>query len=408
MKLAIYIRTVETARGAEQVSVNVALGLADLEHEVDFLVEEEQGWLVKKLNKHKNISVINLCNNKYRLWNRIFQIVALLRSLFLSSHELVRPDRRWFGQISRLVVKDNPPIYALYCYIKSQQPTVVLSYLNYPNLVLLMTAILARGSTRYLVSVRNHISTASARTSSKWVRSVPNLMRRYFRLADRVVAPSQGVADDVIAITGLPRDRISVVHNPVFRPEIITLSEVVIHHEWLHESTIPVIVAAGKLKPQKDFQNLLRAFSKVRKRREVRLIIMGEGKGRQALEQLVRDLRIENDVDMPGHIENPYPYFRHAAVFVLSSAWEGLPNTLIEAMACGCPVVATDCPSGPNEILDGGEIGKLVPVGDIDAMAKAIEETLTSPAPKEVFVDRAKIYSFDRVVADYERILSER
>ena len=131
MKLAIYIRSVKTARGAERVSANVALGLADLGHEVDFLVEEEQGWLIDKLNEHKNIFVINLrSNNGYRLRNRAFQIVALLRSLFLSSRESVRPDRRWFGQISRLAVKDNPPIYALYRYIKFRQPAVVLSYLN--------------------------------------------------------------------------------------------------------------------------------------------------------------------------------------------------------------------------------------------------------------------------------------
>ena len=407
MKIAIYIRSVTTARGAEQVSANIAIGLAARGHEVDFLVEEnKQGWIIDKLTASGNVSIVNLrAGSGGRLVHRLFQLAAIGRSLFLPAGA-IRPDRRWLRQLLRLVYKDDPPIYALHRYIKTHRPEAVLSYLSYPNLVLLMASMFDRSATRYLVSVRNHISTSAEKTASKWVSSVPNLMRRFFHLADTVIAPSAGVAADVVAITGLPEERVRVVHNPIFRSEILTLSEQQPEHDWLHEPTIPVVVAAGKLKPQKDFRTLLNAFSLLRKNRPARLIILGEGAERPMLERLIDELGIGDCVDMPGYVQNPYSYFKNASLFVLSSAWEGLPNVLIEAMACGCPVVATDCPSGPAEILEGGKIGKLVGVGAVDKLAKAMEETLIASSAREVFVERAKAFSFDEAVSGYEKLLT--
>lgn len=406
-RLAVYIRSVRTARGAEQVSANVARGLADMGYQVDFLVEDDQGWLLDKLRAHPNISVIELRNAAgNRFMHRGYQLLALLRSLLMRSERAMPADRGWPRLLLRLLSKNDPPVFALCRYLASRRPASILSYLNDSNLNLMLAALVCRGDTRYLPSVRNHISTATQQTQSKWLRSVPVLMRRYFPLADLVVAPSVGVSEDVMAITGLPGSRIAVVHNPVFRPEIIELSQRPVDHPWLADRAAPVLVAAGKLKPQKDFATLLKAFAKVREKRPVHLLILGEGAERSALEQLVGELGIAADVDMPGYVENPYPYFRQADVFVLSSAWEGLPNVLIEAMACGCPVVATDCPSGPSEILDQGRIGRLVPVGDVSALAAAIDATLDAPAPREAFVQRARHYSYDSVLADYERVLT--
>jgi glycosyltransferase involved in cell wall biosynthesis len=407
MRLAVYIRSVRTARGAEQVSANVARGLAELGHQVDFLVEDDQGWLLDKLRRHANISVIDLRDAaSNRFMHRWYQLQVLLRSLLMRCPAVTHADRSWPRLLLRMLSKNDPPVFSLCRYLAAQRPVSILSYLNDSNLNLMLAALVCRADTRYLPSVRNHISTASQKIQSKWLRSVPILMRRYFRLADLVVAPSAGIGADVMAITGLPAGRIAVVHNPVFRPEIIELSRQPVDHPWLRDSTVPVLVAAGKFKPQKDFATLLKAFARLREKRPLRLLILGEGAERSTLEQLVNQLGITADVDMPGYVENPYPYFRQAAVFVLSSAWEGLPNVLIEAMACGCPVVATDCPSGPGEILEQGRIGKLVPVGDVTAMAGAIDATLDAPAPRELFVERAKHYSYDGVVADYARVLT--
>jgi glycosyltransferase involved in cell wall biosynthesis len=408
MRLAIYIRSVRSARGAEQVSANVACGLADLGYQVDFLVEDDQGWVLDKLRRHAKISVINLRDRgSSRFMSRWYQLRVLLRSLIMRAPGAAPAESGWLRQLLRLLSKNDPPVLALCRYLKSKRPTSMLSYLNDTNLTLMLAALLCRSETRYMPSVRNHISTAAQKTQSKWMRSVPILMRRYFPLADLVVVPSAGVGEDVMAITGLPRSRIAIVHNPVFRPEIIELSGQSVDHAWFRDDGAPVLVAAGKLKPQKDFATLLKAFARLREKRPLRLVILGEGAERAALEQLVRELDVAADVDMPGYVENPYPYFRQAAVFVLSSAWEGLPNVLIEAMACGCPVVATNCPSGPAEILDHGRIGKLVPVGDVAAMARAIGETLEASGPRELFVERARHYSYDGVVSDYARVLTQ-
>jgi glycosyltransferase involved in cell wall biosynthesis len=160
------------------------------------------------------------------------------------------------------------------------------------------------------------------------------------------------------------------------------------------------------MKPQKDFATLLKAFARLRRTRPAKLIILGDGEGKEDLEALAETLGIRTDVDFPGYVANPYVYFRQASVFVLSSAWEGLPNVLIEAMACGCPVVSTDCPSGPSEILDGGRFGRLVPVGDDAAMAQAIEATLDQGDAPAAPGEHARRFNFDSVVERYDRLLS--
>jgi glycosyltransferase involved in cell wall biosynthesis len=409
MHFAIYLRAVDSARGAERVSANVARGLADLGHRIDFLVEDDAGHLVAGLREHANIEVVSLKTSGFgRLADRWYQLKALLAGVRQRAAPLVPVERSWLKQLLRFFRKNDPPVYAICRYIDSSRPDSVLSFLNHPNLTLMLVALLRPGRARYLVNVRNHISTSVRSKPSKWMRSVQNLMRRQFVLADLVLAPSEGVGEDVRLITGLPPERIVVVHNPVFRPEILALAGQPVTHEWFGDPAVPVIVAAGKLKPQKDFVTLLKAFARVRNQRVARLVILGEGAQREALEQLADELEVAGDVDLPGFVVNPYPYFRNAALFVLSSAWEGLPNVLIEAMACGCPVVATDCPSGPDEILDGGKVGRLVPVADVEAMAAAIDELLDEKDARERYVERAKVYSYEQSVAGYERALGAR
>jgi glycosyltransferase involved in cell wall biosynthesis len=194
---------------------------------------------------------------------------------------------------------------------------------------------------------------------------------------------SKGVADDLALLIGLSRDRIDVIYNPVVSDNLLLKAQEPIDHPWFAAGEPPVILSVGRLSPQKDQAMLLRAFAKVRKSIPARLIILGDGDERAALEALARNLHIESDVAVPGFVENPFAYMNKSAVFALSSKYEGLPGVLIQAMACGCPVVSTNCPSGPAEILDGGKYGPLVPVGDEDAMAAALRQKLqedrTSP-----------------------------
>ena len=408
MRFAIYIRSVESARGAERVAVNVARGLAERGHRVDFLIEEEGARLLDELRSQQaNVTIRNLRRDiECRLANKRSLARAFAQSLLSAPAALLRSGDACVGPVARLLWKNEPPVAALCRYIRSSRPRAILSLLNYPNMVLLLTQLLSRERTRFVVSVHNTISVAAAQNESKPIRSVPRLMRRYFRKADGIVAVSLGVADDVAAITGLPRERITTIYNPVYRPELSDLAEAEVDHSWLMNDNRPVVLGAGKLKPQKDFPTLLKAFAKVRAERPARLIILGTGNEEADLRALASALGVSDSVDFPGYVHNPFAFYRRASVFVLSSIWEGLPTVLIEAMACGCPVVSTDCPSGPREILDGGRFGCLVPVGAPDAMADAILATMSQPPSRMELIERAKQFSLEQAIADYEAVMA--
>jgi glycosyltransferase involved in cell wall biosynthesis len=207
-------------------------------------------------------------------------------------------------------------------------------------------------------------------------------LRRVLRRADRVLCVSSGVAEDLQELCSLPPDKLAVLPNPVITEDLPLLAAAPVDHPWLAaDAAIPVVIGIGRLATSKNFPLLLQAFARVRKQRPTRLLVLGEGRQRARLLALSHRLSIASDVDLPGFVSNPYAYLARAAAFVLSSNVEGSPNALVEALACGCPVVATDCPSGPREILQGGRLGRLVPLGDPRAMAEAILATLDGPRP---------------------------
>jgi glycosyltransferase involved in cell wall biosynthesis len=234
----------------------------------------------------------------------------------------------------------------------------------------------------------------------------PVLVRTCYPWAACVVAVSRGAADDLAHTAGLPREDIEVVYNPVITPRVMALARQTADHPWLAPSEPPVILGVGRLTRQKDFATLIRAFAEVRRTRSARLIILGEGEDRPALEALAADLGVAGDVALPGFRTNAVTYMAASALFVLSSAWEGLPTVLIEALAAGTRVVSTDCPSGPREILRAGELGALVPVGDAPALAAAIADALHRPA--EVLpVAALAPFTRDAAVDHYLRLIEE-
>jgi glycosyltransferase involved in cell wall biosynthesis len=227
-------------------------------------------------------------------------------------------------------------------------------------------------------------------------------------MADAVVAVSDGVADGLAAATGLPRDRITTIYNPVVSPAMLVKAAEPTPHPWLESGQPPVILGVGRLVPQKDFPTLIRAFARLRSEGPVRLLIVGPGstEAQAELRSLATALGGAEDMELPGSILNPFAYMARAGVFVLSSAWEGFGNVLVEALACGCPVVSTDCPSGPAEILDGGRYGALVPVGDDRAMAEAILAALAHPPERAALTARGAEFSVDRAVERYLAIIA--
>lgn len=291
-------------------------------------------------------------------------------------------------------------------YLRRERPSVMLASLNHVNIVALWARRLARVDTRLVVNEQSTLSLEAPHSARLRHRLVPRLIRRFYPWADGIVAVSQGAADDLARTAGLSPDRILVAHNPIVTPELREMAAVPLDHPWFQPGEAPVVLAAGRLSPQKDFAALIRAVSLVRRRRPVRLLILGEGRERAGLEALAADVGLDGAFDLPGRVLNPYPYMARAAAFVLSSRWEGLPSVLIEALFCGVPVVATDCPSGPMEILEGGKHGLLVPVGDVGALAAGIDAALDGRVPRPT-ARSWRPYEEDVVVERYLEVLAE-
>ncbi len=217
--------------------------------------------------------------------------------------------------------------------------------------------------------------------------------------------------EDLKKVLGFDSPKFRVIYNPIVDEELLRKAEEPVDHPFFGEGRPPVILAAGRLHVSKDFPTLLRAFSLVRREVPSRLLILGEGEKRRELEELAEELGIREDLDMPGFVKNPYKYMRRASVFVLSSQWEGLPTVLVEAMACGCPVVSTDCPSGPAEILQGGECGLLVPPRNAEELAAAILRVLKDKTLAQELREKGKIRAMDftveRAVREYIRLVEE-
>ena len=263
---------------------------------------------------------------------------------------------------------------ALLAYAWRWRPKVLLSTLEHANVMALALAPLLPG-VRVAIREANTATEDTDRSSwrGRWVLAA---MRALYPTARRVIAVSDGVAEVLHTNLGVRRDRIHVIPNPVVTPEMLDAAREKPGHPWFGDGGPPIVLAAGRLVRQKGFATLLEAFALARQRTPCRLIILGEGPLRGELESAAGRLGVEDAVALPGFAPNPFAAMARAGVFVLSSEWEGLPNVLIQAMAVGAKVVATDCPSGPREILEGGRLGRLVPVGDAPTMAQAIAEVL--------------------------------
>jgi glycosyltransferase involved in cell wall biosynthesis len=300
-------------------------------------------------------------------------ILAAAEGVFLE--QLPPPVRVVDLQAQRLIRSLGP----LTGYLRRERPRYLVSSMSHANLISLWAAKLARQGTPVMVTVHNTMSQSTPAEGGVAGRLSSRMLRTFYPWATSVVAVSRGAADDLVRTTGLQHQKVHVIYNPVITPELLAMAREAPDHPWLAAGEPPVVLGVGRLTRQKDFPTLVRAFAEVRRHRRVRLIILGQGEDRPALEALVGELGVAEDVTLPGFRENAMAYMARSALFVLSSAWEGLPTVLIEALAAGTRVVSTDCPSGPKEILGNGALGPLVPVGDVPAMAAAIQAALDRP-----------------------------
>jgi len=348
--------------GAQRVVVNLVEGITDRGYPVDLVLAEADG--------------------------------VFLRSLPPAVRMVDLGARRLLGSLRPLAE-----------YLRRERPRVLVSSMSHANLVALWAARLAGRVTPVVVTEHNTMSQANQHENVVSRNLWPILLRRFYPWASSVVAVSRGAADDFARTSGFPRGQVEVVYNPVITASVMALAREEPGHPWFGPGQPPVILGVGRLTRQKDFPTLIRAFAQLRSRRQARLIILGEGEDQAELERLIAELQLTQDVALPG-FQNAMAYMARSALFVLSSAWEGLPTVLIEALAAGTRVVSTDCPSGPREILQEGRLGALVPVGDPAALARAMEAALDQPGGA-VSAEALKPYTMDAAVDHYLSVIEQ-
>ncbi|MCP4682475.1 MAG: glycosyltransferase [Desulfobacterales bacterium] len=286
-------------------------------------------------------------------------------------------------------------------YLRRRRPAVLVVDRPRLDIAVLRARRISFSSTLIFTSVHIPLSLKLKRLKDRKQRSEWAAIQRYYPLNDGIIAVSRGVADDMVQNLGLPEEKIHVVYNPVVTRGIDAMAGEEVDHPWLLERETPVIMGAGRFTTQKDFPTLIRAFAKLRRTRPCRLMILGRGKDQDRLEALAAELGVSEDFALPGFVANPYKYLAKAHLFVLSSAWEGFGNVLAEAMSVGLPVVSTDCPHGPREILEDGRHGPLVPVGDVDALVRAMARTLDHPPEPGALRATAKRFTVEACVDGY-------
>ena len=296
-------------------------------------------------------------------------------------------------------------LWPLMRYLWRYRPPRLLVAKDRAGRLAVLARLLSGVHTRILLRLGTNLSAALAQRSrlQRWLRRTP--IRLLYSHIDQIIAVSEGVRQDTLAVSGIDPARISVIRNPVVTAQLYELAQQPPPHPWFTQPHPPIILGAGRLTRQKDFPTLIRSFARLRETHDCRLIILGDGREAAELRGLAAQLGVAGDLDLPGFTDNPYSYMAHAQLFVLSSRWEGSPNVLTEAMALGTPVVATDCPSGPAEILQGGRYAPLVSMGDWQALANAMAQMLDSPPTRDSLREAVREYAVETSASHYLKLL---
>jgi len=360
-RVALYMPSLDGG-GAERVMVTVANALVEQGHSVDLVLVRAKGDYDDLV--HEDLNVIDL---------KASRILASLP-------RLIR-------------------------YLRDQRPDAMLSTLFFTNVVATWACRWVADPPRLVLREANTISAKSAEASNPKFRLMPYLTRWFYPWADRVVTVSKAAGEDLVQTTGVSPEKVQTIYNPVVTDDLHEKAREPLDHPWFQDEAPPIVLGAGRLERQKDFKTLIRAFRLVREGRPVRLVILGKGSQKEELKALARSLGVGEDVLLPGFVDNPFKYMARASVFVLSSRFEGLPGVLIQAMATGCSIVSTDCPSGPREILEDGKHGPLVPVRDGNALATKILEVLDQPSSDQSMKKAAGRFREEVAIKAYQDVL---
>jgi glycosyltransferase involved in cell wall biosynthesis len=297
-------------------------------------------------------------------------------------------------------------IWRLLQLIRNYIPTVVISFLTYANYISIIAHKLSGSAARLVIS--EHNNTSEALRHERFCLIKTYLIRLLYPSAHRIIAVSRGCLEDLIKNFGVPKDKVKVIYNPVALDEINRIKNEEPAHSWYRDKTVPILISVSRLTEQKGLIYLIKALRLVNEKIKCRLIITGEGEDRIKLEKEALDLGIGNRVSFIGFQPNPFSFIKHADIFVFPSLWEGFGNVIIEAMACGTPVVSSDCHYGPSEIISDRVNGFLVTPGNENALADAIKVLLIEENTRKQFIEkglvRAKDFCAEDVTKEYEKV----
>jgi len=382
----------DNSDGIGRVQWNLSKAFINNGHKVDLIICDQNNSNLWKLPKETNLIQLSPSTK--------------LKSSFYTF--LADPGHLWFKPktvfFSSLRPRSLRYLPGYVNYLQNNQPDIVISAHTAFNLVALLASNIIKNQQPTIITEHSiwAENPKDKKSHDKWKWWFPpSELANLYSKALKIVAVSNGVAENVSSVMNLERKKIITIYNPIVSSDLFFQANQEIKHQWIKEKGCPVILGVGRLVHQKNFSLLIKAFARVQRNRLSRLIILGDGKERDDLQRLVREYNLCDSVDLLGFVDNPYAYMTKADLLVLSSNTEGLPTVLIEALACGCPVVSTNCSGGPAEILEDGLYGPLVPVNDEEALAEAIISVLDSPPDPNWLKKRGMDFSVDKAAANY-------
>ncbi|MEO8085694.1 MAG: glycosyltransferase [Bacteroidota bacterium] len=301
-------------------------------------------------------------------------------------------------------------IPAILKFLKTEKPDVLISTQIHVNLVAMLLKIVFRTKTKIILREATSPGAQFMNFQDVRSRTVKWMVKMLYPKADAIVAICEAVKNNLVEHHFAKMEQVTVIFNPVINQHLIEGMKVETDDEFFHAG-VPVIISSGRLAPVKNFSLLIESFHKLLQKQDARLIIMGEGQERSKLESLISQVHLDRKVKLIGMKQNPFPYLKKSSVYVLTSLFEGLPNALIEAMACGLQLISVDCPGGSGEVLMNGELGKLVPMNNVDALADAMSAAIQNPLPKNLLLEGVKRFDAEKVSVEYlklvERLVSK-
>ena len=365
-KIALYLSDL-MGGGTEWFALRLARGLSTEGFDPVFVVTRKEGCLLQTVAGE--FPVFSLEGKEYNLKNLILGIPSLIK------------------------------------FLKEQQPDILVCSLPLINITAGIAAFFARTKTR-LVFVEHMIVSQTLINRSRSGRFLTQLgLKLIYPTADLVIAVSEAAALDLLKLTKIPEHKIRIIYNPIIPEELPTLCQQPPEHPWLNERECPVILSVGRLLPVKNFEVLIKAVHEANEQRAMKLIILGEGEERDNLQKLINNLGLQKRIDLAGFKENVFSYMSAADLFVLPSESEAFGNVIAEALACGTPVISTDC-GGVSEILNNGEYGELTPVGNAAQLSSAILRNLSKEHNRKRLKKQGNLFSVNNSVREYRKVLN--